>query len=101
VVNVENYLSWLCAGAPGRERYGITVDPQATWVRLDNPGSVIGEPLPPESRCQPGLPGRLCSPAVMVSRPNSSIRHTHAAPAQSCGGTTVSLGCPGDCAARR
>ncbi|HCU94575.1 MAG TPA: protein-L-isoaspartate(D-aspartate) O-methyltransferase [Actinobacteria bacterium] len=44
------YLSWLRSGSPGRERYGVTVDPHGTRIWPDNPQNVIGEPLPPRSR---------------------------------------------------
>lgn len=37
-------LSWLRSGAPGAERYGITVDPVGARIWLDNPRNVIGPP---------------------------------------------------------
>jgi hypothetical protein len=36
------YLCWLRSGAPGRERYGITVDAAGSQMWLDNPENAIG-----------------------------------------------------------
>lgn len=41
------YLSWLGAGAPGHQRYGITVDAESIRIWLDTPQNIIGEPLSP------------------------------------------------------
>jgi protein-L-isoaspartate O-methyltransferase len=43
---VSAYMFWLRSGSPGRERFGITIDSDATCIWLDHPQNIIGEPVP-------------------------------------------------------
>ena len=36
------YLSWVDTGMPGPERYGMTIEPEAERIWLDDPRNVLG-----------------------------------------------------------